>query len=91
MKKTKIQEEIINLIEKAKKSNKRNPELAKKLIKKAKRIAMHSHIKIPEECRDSFCKKCSSIFTDKNRKIRIKKGFKITTCLNCGYIKRKKI
>lgn len=94
MSKSQANQEITEILERAikiNKSNKSKPELAKKLIKKAKRIAMHYHIKIPEEYKSKFCKKCFTIFNTSNSKIRIKKGFQVIKCLNCDYTRKKKL
>lgn len=57
-------------------------------IKKIKRLAMSKNISLKEK-RKTFCKKCLSPY--KNPKTRIKKGVKITTCGNCGYVSRWKL
>ena len=57
-------------------------------IKKIKKIAMNKRISLGEN-KKLFCKKCFFPFV--NPKIRIKKGFKIITCEECGAIKRIKI
>jgi RNase P subunit RPR2 len=91
MNKEKIKEETSKLLEKAINLPSPNHEISKKLIKKARRMCLHNHLKIPEKYKDKFCKKCFTIFNTNNSKIRIKNGFKILTCLNCNYIRRKKI
>jgi len=57
-------------------------------VRKIKRLAMNKSIKLGEK-RKLFCKKCLTPY-DKP-KIRIKKGFKVITCPNCGYSARIKI
>jgi len=61
-----------------------------KEIKKIKKLAMSKNIKLGRLKR-KFCKKCYSLFNSKNSEIRIKKGFKIIKCRNCGYISRYKL
>ena len=82
MKKQKVtKKEIIELLNKAK---------SEKDVKKIKRLAMHSKIKLGG-LRKKFCKKCYSLFDSSNCEIRIKKGFKVVRCLGCGYISRYKL
>ncbi|MEK6873110.1 MAG: hypothetical protein AABW90_03820 [Nanoarchaeota archaeon] len=56
-------------------------------IKKAKQLAMSKNIKLAS-FKKMFCKKCLTIFTSTNSKIRIKNKFKIIKCENCGYINK---
>ena len=58
-----------------------------KEIKKAKKLAMSKNIKLGKLKR-KFCKRCYSLFDSKNSEIRIKKGFKIIKCKNCGDVSR---
>ena len=81
---------ILRLFDKAKNVQEKNPELSKKLVKKAKRIAMHHNIKLGKLKR-KFCKKCFSLFNSKNSRIRIKKKMLVIRCLNCDNIQRYKI
>ncbi|MEM4703390.1 MAG: hypothetical protein QXP53_02835 [Candidatus Pacearchaeota archaeon] len=87
----KVSKEVENLIEnifqKAKKE--RGEEKAKKLIKKARKIAKHANYRIPEKWRDKFCHKCNS-WLDQNVKIRLSKKKISRKCLRCGNIVRKK-
>ncbi len=63
-------------------------------IKKVKQLAMSKNIKITS-FKKLFCKKCLTIFTPTNSKIRIKKQnkipVKIIKCEYCGYVSRWKI
>lgn len=59
-------------------------------IKKVKKLAMSKNIKL-KDSRKKFCKKCNSFFNPNNSEIRIKKGFKIIRCKNCGFIDRYKL
>jgi len=54
-------------------------------VRKIKRFAMSKNIPL-KDLRKTFCKKCFAPY--KNQKIRIKKGMKIMTCGDCGYISR---
>lgn len=60
-----------------------------KEIKKIKKLAMNRNIPLKEK-RKSFCKYCLAPYSGKE-KIRVKKGFKNTECLNCKKISRWKI
>ena len=57
-------------------------------IKKIKRVAMKSQIKLREE-RKLFCKKCLTPYD--NNGIKIKNGFKDIKCKNCGFVNRWKL
>lgn len=57
-------------------------------IKKIKRAASKNRINLKEE-KKLFCKKCLEPFI--LPKIRIRSGFKVITCENCGAVKRLKI
>jgi len=59
-----------------------------KEIKKIKRLAANSNIRLGEK-RKLFCKKCLAPY--KNPKVRITKGTKTVECENCGYVVRYKI
>ncbi len=59
-----------------------------KEIKKIKRLAMKHNILLKEK-RKLFCKKCLTPY--ENSKVRIKKGKKIVTCLECDYVSRWKL
>lgn len=61
-----------------------------KEIKKAKRLAMSKNIKLAS-FKKLFCKKCFTIFTSTNSKIRIKNKVKIVKCENCGLISRQRM
>ncbi len=69
----------------------KNPDMAKRYIRLAKKMAMRNTIKIPGELKRKFCPKCFSLFSSKNSETRIKKGFRVIKCLECGNYKRVKI
>jgi len=60
-----------------------------KEIKKIKRLAANSNIRLGEK-RKLFCKKCLMPYLGKE-KTRINKGTKSVECENCGYVVRYKI
>jgi len=57
-------------------------------IKKIKKLAMSQNIPLKAK-RKLFCKYCLHPYI--NEKIRIKKGYKIILCSNCGKVSRWKI
>jgi len=73
--------------EKIREGFEKNP--TKEEIKKIKKLASSKNIKI-RDYKKIFCKKCYSLFTSKNSKIRIKNGFKTIKC-NCGYLSKYKL
>jgi len=83
-----IEKKIKNCLEKAEESP--NSEITRENIRKARRLAMHFKIKLPKEAKKKFCRKCNNFFNSRNRKIRLKKGFLVFHCLNCGGISRYK-
>lgn len=82
----KIEEQVEMLFRKAEQSSN---EEAKKLVKKARKIAKHANYRIPEKWRDKFCHKCNS-WLERNKKVRLSKGKISITCLKCGHVTRKK-
>lgn len=79
--KTEVEEEVKHFFEDIKSKSQRE-------VKKIKKLAMRNSIKLKDK-RKLFCKKCFKPY--KNPKTRIKKGFKIIICENCGNRSRWKI
>jgi ribonuclease P protein subunit RPR2 len=88
--KIEAEKSIFFLLKKAGKKSEKDPSLAKELIRKARRKAMHFNIKLQREIRRKFCRKCLVYFTSKNCSIRVKRGFIVLKCLNCNTISRYK-
>jgi ribonuclease P protein subunit RPR2 len=65
-----------------------DPELAQRYVKIARRIAMRTQLRMPEEYRRLICRKCKSfILPGVNCRIRIqqrREPHMVITCLNCG-------
>ena len=59
-------------------------------IKKIKNLAQSRNIKLTTY-KNLFCKKCLTFFNPTNCSVRIKKPYKIITCLKCNYKFRKKL
>ncbi len=65
-----------------------NP-LQKRYVKLAKKISTRTRTRIPPKLKRQICKGCNAILIPgKNAKVRTKQGKLITTCLECGKIKR---
>lgn len=87
MEEKKVLKDIRNLFNLAKK----NPKLARRYIQLAKKMAMRCNVKMPKELKRKYCHKCLSLFSSKNSRIRIKKGFRIIKCMECGNYSRTKL
>ncbi len=62
---------------------------ARKLITAARKLAARSRTKIPVQWRRRFCRKCNVILVPgRNCRIRNKKAIIVSTCLECGNIRR---
>ena len=84
-------ERIEILFKQADKRLKANPELSKRYIQLARKIAMRYLVKIPVDLKQKFCKKCGTYLKPGvNCRIRLnpKGKVRIITCLECNAIKR---
>lgn len=70
---------------------KKNPDMGKRYVILARKIAMKFNIKLPKELKSKYCHHCYSYLTPKNSKIRIKKTMKTVRCLECNHYNRIKI
>jgi len=65
-----------------------NPELAQRYVKIARRIAMGTKLRLPQEYRRMVCRHCKSfILPGVNCRVRIqsrREPHVVVTCLNCG-------
>ena len=72
---------------------KTNPELSKRYIQIARRIAMAASIRFSDLNVQETCKKCNSLLIPgETSRVRIKQRREphiVTTCLCCGFQKRK--
>jgi len=76
--------EIIGILDKAKEVFDKNPELANKYAKKARRIALKYKLKLPLKLKRRICKNCLSyLVPGKNLRVRTRKGHVVYYCLNC--------
>lgn len=85
-------ERIERLMEFAEKYAAGEPELARKAVLQAMRIAQKARIKIPKRYKWSFCRKCgASFYTPGSFTIRVRDRRSthiVIRCNRCGYIKR---
>jgi len=64
---------------------------SKRYVKLAREIARKLQVKIPEKFRRGFCKNCNNVFIGGVYSVRIKDGFRIIKCNNCGKVRRFKL
>jgi ribonuclease P protein subunit RPR2 len=88
LEKTIAKERIGDLLERAEKFRKVDLELARRYVEIARKISMRYRVKIPEDKRLNFCKKCLYPYTSSTARVRIRKNRVIITCLKCGYVRR---
>lgn len=66
-----------------------DPQKSKRYVLLARRIGMRYRVSLPSELKRSFCKKCGTFLVPgKNARVRLKNGFIIVSCLECGSLKR---
>jgi ribonuclease P protein subunit RPR2 len=77
------------LFQQAEKKRRENPQLAKRYVETARRIAMAARIRLPTEYKRRICKNCNALFVPgDNCRVRIKQRREphlVVTCLSCGY------
>ncbi len=74
-------EEVKLLFSKAKQAK---PADAKRLVRKARNLAMKHKVRMPRELKRLFCKRCGTLFVQgKNLRVRTTKGKVVYTCLEC--------
>lgn len=82
-------ERIAILFEKAEREFDENPELSKRYVSLARKIAMKANISLPRETKRKFCKKCLNYLkSGENLRVRVHRNRVIYTCLNCGNVMR---
>jgi len=85
-----ILEKIDNFFKKALEVSKVSEEEARKLVKKARRLAEKHNISLKNYNR-VFCRKCNTYFKAGNFKVRLSHGKISIRCLRCGSYRRFKI
>jgi ribonuclease P protein subunit RPR2 len=77
------------LFQQAEKKRKENPQLAKRYVEMARRIAMAARIRLPTEYKRRICKNCNALLVPGgNCRVRVKQRREphlVVTCLSCGY------
>ena len=62
---------------------------AKRYVELARKIATRNRVRIPQELKKSFCKKCGAFLKQGvNSKIRVTKSYLSVTCGECGSVKK---
>ncbi len=68
----------------AKAKNVKDAVVAKRLVRKARVLAMKHRFRLPVSLKRLFCKHCNSYFAQgKNMRVRTTKGKVVYTCLEC--------
>jgi len=77
------------LFEQAEKTHRKKPQLAKRYVEVARKIAMAARIRLPAEYKHRICKNCNSLLLPgENCEVRIKQRREphlVITCLCCGH------
>ncbi len=82
-------ERIEILFNEADKIFKKNPDLAKKYVVIARKIAMRLKLRLPKDIKRRFCKECSTYLkSGVNCRIRTKDKAVVYKCYNCGHVTR---
>lgn len=83
---------IDRLMDFAKRHAVERPEIARKAILLAMRIAQKARVRIPKKYKRMFCRKCGTSFWTPNSftiRVRDRRSTHIVIkCMRCGYIKR---
>jgi ribonuclease P protein subunit RPR2 len=77
------------LFQQAEKTRRENPQLARRYVETARKIAMAAKIRLPTKFKRRICKNCNMLLVPgDNCRVRIKQKREphvVITCLNCGY------
>jgi ribonuclease P protein subunit RPR2 len=83
---------VEHLFELAKETISKDPDLAQRYAKLARKIVMHQRVKLPNEYRRLTCRHCKNfILPGVNCRVRVRQQREphiVITCLNCGKIMR---
>lgn len=76
-------ERIYRLFELA--GDEKDKKRAKRYVELARKIATRNRVRIPQELKKSFCKKCGAFLKHGvNSKIRVSKNYIVVNCGECG-------
>ncbi|MEM0372713.1 MAG: ribonuclease P [archaeon] len=80
---------INRLLELAGENKRTRPERSRRYVQLARRISERYNVRMTQEQKKLFCKRCSSYFTGSNSKVRIapKTRALVRVCLICGFKK----
>jgi len=79
-------ERIYRLFELAEKEIEKHPERSKRYIELARKIGTRNRVRVPQELKQKFCKKCNiALKKGKNAEIEKTKSFLIVKCKECGF------
>lgn len=82
-------ERIYRLFELARKEWKKHPERSKRYVELARLIGMRTNVRIPEEFKTKFCKKCNAFLVKgKNAEIMVKGSITEVECKECGHVRK---
>jgi ribonuclease P protein subunit RPR2 len=83
---------VVTLLRLAEAECKDNPELARRYVAVARRIAMAARIRLPVEYRRRVCRKCNALLVyGVNCRVRVqprRESHVVVTCLSCGRVAR---
>ncbi|SFM66272.1 ribonuclease P protein component 4 [Methanolobus profundi] len=66
-----------------------SPNRSKRYVSLARKIGMRHRVSIPADLKRNFCRNCGSLLVPgSNSRTRLKNGYILMTCLECGSIKR---
>ena len=84
-----ITEHIKTLFTEAEKAFKKDPKLADRYVRKARRAAQRARMPIPYAFRKRFCRHCGSYWMPGNTvRVRLQKQKVVYYCLNCKHYTR---
>ena len=67
----------------------KDKKLAKRYVELARKIGTRNRVRIPQELKKKFCKKCGAFLKQGvNSKIRVTKSYLCITCEECGIVKK---
>ncbi|MBO82718.1 MAG: hypothetical protein CL801_15040 [Citromicrobium sp.] len=69
-----------------------DPELAQTAVRDLRRVVNRHSVKAPADLREKACRGCGVPFVHgRNVRVRIDVGVRVTTCLGCGRVSRKRM
>jgi ribonuclease P protein subunit RPR2 len=82
-------ERIAELFRQADEQFKDYPELSRRYVKLARKIAMKYRVRFTKEQKRMFCKACDAYLKQgKNSTIRLQHGKLVLRCSECGFVRR---